>query len=484
MPAILASMLIVFALSIDDFVVTQYMSSSGDTTTIPMLLYSNARGGATTPALNAVATIMVRHDADRGRRRLPRPALVRPPHRVGLARLGDARADGGGTTDGDWEEEAIAIGASGEQGGEVALRGLTKRFDDVTAVDGIDLEIAAGEFFSLLGPVGLRQDDDAAADRRLRAADLGRGPARRRRPLGGAARAPQRQHRLPELRALPAPRRVSDNVAFGLRYQKVARGRARPARAGGARAGRARRARQAPPAPALRRPAAARRAGPGPGPAPGAAAPRRAARRARRENPPPAAARAEVAAGGGRDDLHLRHPRPGGGAQHERPDRGHAPTAGSTRSGPRARSTRARRPCSSPTSSGSRTRWTVEVLDGAGAGCRVRVGEFVLEAGCGDLDARGEVTVVVRPERLEVRDSDADVEAELRPRDGRPHGLRRLQPPGHGPARDRRPAAGLGPQRRRRASTSTSQGSPVSVHIPPDALRVLRADGDLDADRA
>ena len=28
------------------------------------------------------------------------------------------------------------------------------------------------------------------------------------------------------------------------------------------------------------------------------------------------------------------------------------------------------------------------------------------------------------------------------------------------------------------------QGSPVSVHIPPDALRVLRADGDLDADRA
>ncbi len=58
-PAILASTLIVFALSIDDFVVTQYMSSSGETTTIPMLLYANARGGATTPALNAVATIMV-----------------------------------------------------------------------------------------------------------------------------------------------------------------------------------------------------------------------------------------------------------------------------------------------------------------------------------------------------------------------------------------------------------------------------------------
>src|SRR5579862_2478462 len=59
LPAILASMLIVFALSIDDFVVTQYMSSNSGTTTIPMFLYSNARGGTTTPALNALATILV-----------------------------------------------------------------------------------------------------------------------------------------------------------------------------------------------------------------------------------------------------------------------------------------------------------------------------------------------------------------------------------------------------------------------------------------
>jgi spermidine/putrescine transport system permease protein len=52
-------MLIVFALSIDDFVVTQYMSSNSSTTTIPMYLYANARGGTTTPALNALATILV-----------------------------------------------------------------------------------------------------------------------------------------------------------------------------------------------------------------------------------------------------------------------------------------------------------------------------------------------------------------------------------------------------------------------------------------
>jgi spermidine/putrescine transport system ATP-binding protein len=39
-------------------------------------------------------------------------------------------------------------------GGHVQLESLTKRFDDVTAVDDISLEIQAGEFFSLLGPSG------------------------------------------------------------------------------------------------------------------------------------------------------------------------------------------------------------------------------------------------------------------------------------------------------------------------------------------
>jgi putative spermidine/putrescine transport system ATP-binding protein len=36
----------------------------------------------------------------------------------------------------------------------VSLRGLRKRFGPVTAVDGIDLDIADGEFFSMLGPSG------------------------------------------------------------------------------------------------------------------------------------------------------------------------------------------------------------------------------------------------------------------------------------------------------------------------------------------
>ena len=55
-PAIVASAAVVFALSIDDFVVTQYLSSDASTTTVSMLLYAQGRG-APTPALNALATV-------------------------------------------------------------------------------------------------------------------------------------------------------------------------------------------------------------------------------------------------------------------------------------------------------------------------------------------------------------------------------------------------------------------------------------------
>ncbi|HEV3001895.1 MAG TPA: ABC transporter ATP-binding protein [Solirubrobacteraceae bacterium] len=37
---------------------------------------------------------------------------------------------------------------------DIALRGLVKRYGDVAAVDGVDLDVARGEFFTLLGPSG------------------------------------------------------------------------------------------------------------------------------------------------------------------------------------------------------------------------------------------------------------------------------------------------------------------------------------------
>ena len=36
----------------------------------------------------------------------------------------------------------------------IEATGLSKRFDDITAVDGLDLTVAAGSFFGLLGPNG------------------------------------------------------------------------------------------------------------------------------------------------------------------------------------------------------------------------------------------------------------------------------------------------------------------------------------------
>lgn len=57
-PAIFASLMIVFAISMDDFVISQFLSSDASTETIPVKIYSNARG-APTPALNALASVML-----------------------------------------------------------------------------------------------------------------------------------------------------------------------------------------------------------------------------------------------------------------------------------------------------------------------------------------------------------------------------------------------------------------------------------------
>jgi putative spermidine/putrescine transport system ATP-binding protein len=48
----------------------------------------------------------------------------------------------------------VSSSTSPPNGPAVSLRGLVKRFDDVRAVDGVDLDIARGEFFSMLGPSG------------------------------------------------------------------------------------------------------------------------------------------------------------------------------------------------------------------------------------------------------------------------------------------------------------------------------------------
>ena len=54
----LGSSLIVFAISIDDFVISQFLIAGADTVTIPVKLYSGARL-APPPSLNALATVLM-----------------------------------------------------------------------------------------------------------------------------------------------------------------------------------------------------------------------------------------------------------------------------------------------------------------------------------------------------------------------------------------------------------------------------------------
>jgi spermidine/putrescine transport system permease protein len=58
LPAIFVSFALVFADSIDDFIIVRYLSAGQSTETIPIRIYSTARASPT-PALNALASILL-----------------------------------------------------------------------------------------------------------------------------------------------------------------------------------------------------------------------------------------------------------------------------------------------------------------------------------------------------------------------------------------------------------------------------------------
>lgn len=102
----------------------------------------------------------------------------------------------------------------------VSLHGVTKRFGEVLAVDGIDLEIADGEFFSLLGPSGcgktttLRMvaglEFPTEGSVKIYDEEMGISPPNKR-PVNTVFQS----------YALFPHMNVEDNVAFGLRMKKV-----------------------------------------------------------------------------------------------------------------------------------------------------------------------------------------------------------------------------------------------------------------------
>jgi spermidine/putrescine transport system ATP-binding protein len=111
-------------------------------------------------------------------------------------------------------------------GGEVQLVGLVKRFEDVTAVDGIDVHVPGGEFFSLLGPSGCGKTTT------LRLVAGFEQPTEGRILVDGAdmARTPPHKRNVNTVfqsYALFPFLSVYDNVAFGLRYKDVPRSQVR-----------------------------------------------------------------------------------------------------------------------------------------------------------------------------------------------------------------------------------------------------------------
>jgi spermidine/putrescine transport system ATP-binding protein len=107
-------------------------------------------------------------------------------------------------------------------GGDVQLIELAKRFGDTVAVDGIDLHIPAGEFFSLLGPSGCGKTTT------LRLIAGFEQPSGGRILLDGrdVARTPPHHRNVNTVfqsYALFPFLSVFDNVAFGLRYQHVSK---------------------------------------------------------------------------------------------------------------------------------------------------------------------------------------------------------------------------------------------------------------------
>ena len=107
-------------------------------------------------------------------------------------------------------------------GGAIQLHQLVKSFDGVPAVMGIDLNIPAGQFYSLLGASGCGKTTTLRMIAGFEKPDSGR------IELDGRDVAGDPPHRRPvntvfQTYALFPFMTVWDNVAFGLRYQKSSR---------------------------------------------------------------------------------------------------------------------------------------------------------------------------------------------------------------------------------------------------------------------
>src|SRR6201986_718 len=112
--------------------------------------------------------------------------------------------------------------ASADPPGDVRLVGVRKSYGDVAAVDGVDLEIARGEFFTLLGPSGSGKTTCLRLIAGFERPDEGR-VLRRGRDVTGLPPAERDVNTVFQDYALFPHMSVADNVGYGLRVKRDAR---------------------------------------------------------------------------------------------------------------------------------------------------------------------------------------------------------------------------------------------------------------------
>ena len=363
-------------------------------------------------------------------------------------------------------------------GGEVQLVGLVKRFDDVTAVDHVDLHIPGGEFFSLLGPSGCGKTTTlrlvAGFERPTEGAIL----------LDGVDMAHTPPHKRKvntvfQSYALFPHLNVFDNVAFGLAYRDVTKDRTRvmvmealdrvrlsglerrrPSQLSGGQQQRVALARALvldPEVLLLDEPLGALDA------------------KLRKALQVELKALQETV---GITFIYVTHDQEEALTMSDRlavMSNGRVQQVGAP----------------AEVYEEPRTAWVADFLGvsnlmdatadggagGAGAreGCRLRLGEFELLASAGDTEARGDVKVVIRPERIVIEPHGSAGEnrvpamVERSVYTGSTTQVFLRLAPGH-------PAQVMVPNRG--GETEYAQGTPVAAYLPADALRVLRGDDD------
>jgi len=105
---------------------------------------------------------------------------------------------------------------------EVGLYGVTKRFGDMVAVDDVTIEVARGEFFSLLGPSGCGKTTSLRMIAGFEEPDRGK-VVLTGRDIVGVAPYKRNVNTVFQSYALFPHMTVADNVAFGLRRKKIAK---------------------------------------------------------------------------------------------------------------------------------------------------------------------------------------------------------------------------------------------------------------------